>query len=426
MKTKIGFCGLILALICGAWSPVFGQIECFSQYPGCLDSSFGTLGKVILPAGMSFGNMAIQLVNGEERIVVGGGMPGTRKVPGYGVVIRYLPDGTLDTTFGAGGIAKFSPGNKLAGIQGVAIQPDQKIVVAGVAAPLSKPNNMNTLPTIGRFNVDGSLDTTFGTSGWTQIRCLADNRIGGDSFAVTVQADGKIAALTFFAAHLGVCRLNPNGMLDTTFNGSGRYFETRRSCAFDIATQWIDGEERILISGNIDGSSSSYSKALLMRFTAAGSHDQSFGESGYVTGDYRPYRDGYAQMAVDSSNRIIVCWDADDFDNWEQPSGLVRHSPDGSLDASFGTNGMLIPLPGGAAWDVRTEPGTPLKILAGGLAESFMAVWRLTEAGVLDATFSTSGMSTTGTGGAGAKSLVLQSDGKFVALADGYLVRYWR
>lgn len=390
------------------------------------DTHFGIDGKVTLPAGMMVGNMAVQIVDGEERIVVGGGMPGSGKAPGVGVIVRYLPNGTLDPAFGTGGIAKFSPGNKLGGIQGVAIQPDQKIVVAGVAAPLSKPDNMNTLPTIARYTVNGALDTSFGRSGVTQLHCAADGELGGDSYAVVVQSDGKIAALTFFAQHMGVCRLNPDGTPDLSFNGSGQYFEPRSSCAFDIAIQRVGSEERILISGNIDGGPSSYQKAVLMRFTGLGRPDPDFGRSGYVIGDYRPYDDGYSQTAIDASNRILVCWGADDQSGFAGTNGLARHDPDGSLDPTFGSGGILTPIPGGDAWEVKIEPGPPEQILVAGLMESSAAVWRLTAGGTLDATFGSNGIRTMDFGGAGARALVLLSTRTFVVLADGCLVRYWR
>jgi uncharacterized delta-60 repeat protein len=284
---------------------------------------------------------------------------------------------------------------------------------------------MNSLPTIARYTVNGALDTSFGRFGLTQLHCTANDELGGDSFAVVIQSDRKIAALTFFAQHMGACRLNPDGTPDLSFNGSGQYFETRSSCAFDIAIQRIGSEERILISGNIDGGPSSYQKAVLMRFTGLGRPDPDFGRSGYVIGDYRPYNDGYTQAAIDASNRILVCWGADDHSGIIGTNGLARHDPDGSLDPTFGRNGILTPIPGGEAWEVEIEPGSPEKILVAGLMESFGAVWRLTAGGTLDATFGSSGIRTMDFGGAGAKALVLQSDGKFVILANGCLVRYW-
>lgn len=429
MKAKLWFLGLVAALVAsGAWMPVFGQTgDCYSQYPGCLDVSFGVNGRVTLPPGMIVSGLAVQAIGGEERIVAAGHIPGTRRVPGPWVLVRYRPDGTLDTTFGSGGIVKYTPSKGVAGIQGIAVQPDQKVVVAGVAAPLSKPNMMNTLPTIARYNTDGSIDTTFGTSGLVQIRCLVDSRIGGDSFAVVVQSDLKIAALTYFAAHLGVCRLNPNGTLDTSFNGSGRYFETRRSCAFGIATQWIDSEERIVVSGNIDGSPSSLQKAVLIRFTGSGALDPSFGEAGYAIGDHAPSNDGYGRMAIDGSNRIVVTWLGDDFNLNMEYYAIMRHLSDGSLDVGFGDGGKVISQPTGAASLVEIQPGEIEKILAAGDFEGYHAFWRYLVSGTADMTFGSSGWVTTELEGpGGVAAMAQQSDSKFVVAAGTRLYRYWK
>lgn len=432
MKGRIRFLGLamILGLVVGTGMPMFGQTgDCYSQYPGCLDIGFGVNGKVTLPTGMNVGGMAVQMVGSEACLVVGGGLPASKRAPGPWVLVRYRADGSLDSRFGTGGIVKYAPGNKSAGISGIAVQPDQKIVVAGAAAPLSRPTNPSALPTVARYNANGTLDTTFGTAGLTQVRCPIDNRYTGDSYAVVVQSDLKIAALTFFYGHLGVFRLNPNGTLDASFNGSGCYYETRPSCAFAIATQWVDSEERIVVSGNIDGRTGvpgAYSKGVLMRFTGAGAHDQSFGDGGYVIGDFRPYNDGFGRMGIDSFNRIAVGWQAEDNVTYAETNGIIRYNVDGSLDPSFGAGGIIIPTSTGGAGVVRIEPGADEKILGAGIWEGLLAAWRFVDSGLADSTFGVNGWITTESGGAMAQDVVLLPDGKFAVLAGSYVMRFWR
>ena len=400
--------------------------DCYGQLPGCLDVAFGINGKVSVPQGMTINSLVIQTIGGEERIVAVGFTPGSRKVPGAWMIARYLPDGTLDPSFGSGGIVK-QTFTKSGGAQGVTIQPDQKLVVTGSAPPLSKPSSMDYLPTIARYNTNGSLDTAFGKGGFVQVRCSAKSNLPGDSYAAILQADLRIVALGFYVGHLAVFRLNSNGTLDTTFNGTGQYFESNPSCAFGLAKQWIDGEERIVVSGNMGGTPTTYQKAVLLRFTSAGLLDPSFGSSGVVLMDFTPFNDGYGPVTVDSANRIIVSWAGDDHIYRTTQYTVVRHNPDGSLDNNFGDGGKVSPYPPpGFLWPVEIEADG--KILTAGWAEGYTAIWRFLDSGVADMTFGVNGWITTDfgyTGNLGARDVVLQSDGKFVVGGGSTIARYW-
>src|SRR5262249_52953731 len=74
------------------------------------------------------------------------------------VAARYNFDGSLDASFGSGGIATSGTGSTLIYGSGMALQPDGKIVVVGTdyVVPVSK---------VARYNADGSLDATFGNNG---------------------------------------------------------------------------------------------------------------------------------------------------------------------------------------------------------------------------------------------------------------------
>jgi uncharacterized delta-60 repeat protein len=119
---------------------------------------------------------------------------------------RYLPDGSLDATFGAAGRVDTGVGGD--GSAGaVALQPDGAIIVVGTS--LSPGANF----TVARYLVDGALDVTFGGDG------LVTTDFGAPSGAadVSLQADGKIVA----AGLGGLARYLPDGTLDTTFGGDG-------------------------------------------------------------------------------------------------------------------------------------------------------------------------------------------------------------
>src|SRR5204862_6067062 len=123
-------------------------------------------------------------------------------------VVRYNPNGSLDTSFNGSGIVLTPVG--IAGYtNSVAIQTDGKIVVVG--------SNRNDSFAIVRYNPNGSLDTTFNGSGVVLTPV-------GSATSVAIQTDGKIIA----AGGMGpswsafiLVRYNADGSLDTSFNGTG-------------------------------------------------------------------------------------------------------------------------------------------------------------------------------------------------------------
>jgi len=102
-------------------------------------------------------------------------------------VCRYNPDGSLDTSFGAAGkvVNNTTPG----GANALALQSDGKIVIAGQAIPdPAKPGRLAVL----RYNGDGSLDTSFGTGGIASTDLFATGF--STARGVAIQSDGKIVA----------------------------------------------------------------------------------------------------------------------------------------------------------------------------------------------------------------------------------------
>ena len=94
--------------------------------------------------------------------------------------------------------------------EAVAVQPDGKIVVAGLAATVA---GQITDFALVRYNPDGTLDQSFGNHG------IVTTDIGGDDVAVAlaIQADGKIVAAGTAGEHIALARYMPDGSLDPTF-----------------------------------------------------------------------------------------------------------------------------------------------------------------------------------------------------------------
>jgi len=130
--------------------------------------------------------------------------------------------GSLDTSFGTGGkvVTSINSGEDKA--RGVALQDDGKIVVAGYTYNAVFGYDFACV----RYNVDGSLDSTFGTNG----KVSYDLQAGSDdkAYSIDIQLDGKIVIVGYSddgSDRAGaVIRLNSNGTLDNTFNSSGKVF----------------------------------------------------------------------------------------------------------------------------------------------------------------------------------------------------------
>ena len=231
---------------------------------GSLDTSFGAGGSFIRKAGYARG-LAIQ--PWDQKIVTVGAEPAN--------VTRLMPDGGFDTSFGSGGIVNAT--NSVTGYAAV-FQPDGKIVVTGSLAAKGQKVNMG----VARFHATGAIDTGFGTLGKTGIDFGTNSRardvkLSGDKIVVVGSAG------EFTTNDMAVARLTSSGQLDTTFSSDGKIaydFEGLTDYAWDAAVR-LDG--RILVVADFDTLPLHQRRIAILGFTATGSFDPLFGTDGVVT-----------------------------------------------------------------------------------------------------------------------------------------------
>ena len=193
----------LLALATGAAAMLSATTAPAYAAPGELDPTFGTAGRVVVdtsPANAGFTAVAVQP---DGRIVAAGIL---QTSPNAGLVVRLNRDGSLDPTFGTRSRG-LGPVDHLSS---VAIAPDGKIVVAG---------DVGTNGAVWRLDPDGTPDPTFGTNG---VRVVDTN--GAESLAdVIVQGDGRIVAAgsSELAQYnvMTVLRLTDKGDFDPSFGG---------------------------------------------------------------------------------------------------------------------------------------------------------------------------------------------------------------
>jgi uncharacterized delta-60 repeat protein len=313
---------------------------------GSLDGSFGTGGVVTVDFyGASYDRLNAVGVQPNGRIVVAGySKDGVNSsVQEDFIVARYEADGALDASFGAGGkvVTDFESHQDIA--YDLAIQPDGKIVVVGLAA-IDASGFGVYYPDFAaaRYTRAGALDASFGTGG------VATTNIAGQTdlaYAVALQADGKIVLAGRVAPSggadpdIGVLRYNADGTLDLGF-GTGGFVRNQTNIWDEAADVVVQADGRIVVVGftlHVGGIVNPAPDTLTIeRYDADGGYDATFGTGGRV------------QMALMSPGRAVALQpDGSIVVAGVEQSGasadyaIARFSAGGSLDASFGTNGMI-------------------------------------------------------------------------------------
>ena len=260
---------------------------------GTLDTTFGNNGRVVTGVGPGTANdqgRAIHLL-ADGKILVGGFTDNGTDFDF--VMLRYNANGTLDSTFGTGGISKIAVGTGSDVSYDFAVQPDGKIVMSGFGS-----NGTNNDFEVVRLNADGSLDTGFGTGGKVMVPMGTND----SSYAIALQSDGKIIVFGHTNSggqnDIAVMRLTTSGALDSTFGTGGKVvFSTPSLDEYNFAaTVQLDG--KILLAGSvINGGSEDF---LLMRLNSDGSLDTTFDVANSL-GGFVTYTENAAAVVLDSS-----------------------------------------------------------------------------------------------------------------------------
>jgi uncharacterized delta-60 repeat protein len=340
-------------------------------------------------------------------------------------LVRYLPNGSLDSTFGNGGIVNQSlTGNDRA--TAVALVGD-KILAGGTS--FSKGGNSSVFA-LARFNADGSLDQTFGSKGSVQT---SFGHYGAEAQAMAVQADGKIilAGITdlprsgLVYIEFAVARYTPNGAPDTTFGNGGLVtIDVGESVdnPFGGTSTLVLSGDKIDLAGQGHASENDY----VVQLTAAGQVDKSFGVGGVVN-----LGNGFIpSLAVQPDGKLVVA----SYSYSSSPPGIhvTRLLANGSPDTSFATGGTATVSWLTTGWNYKSTAVTvdPLGrfVIGGwqgdnmGIDSKFMVI-RLTPAGALDSSFGSGGIGTSGNlvkliaSSLPMVAMALQPDGKAVLVS---------
>jgi len=272
---------------------------------------------------------------------------------------------------------------------------------------------------VPRAEADGMLDPSFGNGGLVTTNFPFSSE-SDSAFAVVVQPDGRaVAAGSVGDGHtMGAARYLTSGALDTTFSGDGLAVVEAADCPSGplggASALLLQPDGRLVLVGACPGGD-----FLIARLNVDGSPDFSFGTNGHVITPITPFARPVAAMlqpdgrivAVGSAPILPCCGD----------TFLVaaRYNPDGSLDPSFGTGGTLTLHPTSffRPEDAVLQADGKL-VIAGnsGLPNFNFTLVRLLPNGTLDTSFGGNGVVTTGFGGdSSANSVIVLGDGRIVA-----------
>jgi uncharacterized delta-60 repeat protein len=401
-KKILALCALVLfplsTVVVGPTRAAAQEVEPQAA-AGSLDPSFGNGGIVTTDFFGRVDEPAAVAVQPDGKIVVAG-IAFASDQNGYDfAVARYNHDGSLDSSFGSGGkvTTDFFQHNDYA--FSMALQPDGKIVVVGEAVMTST----KTFAAAARYNPDGSLDVGFGTGG----KATLDFGGGfGEATAVALQSDGKIAIAGVFRnleatfESLLLARLNSSGAVDAGFGNGGMITAPAVksfNVPFGVATQ---PGGKIVVSGYSSDLSVASRVFTVLRFNASGTPDVSFGAGGFVTTSFFGQGDLGSNVLLLADGRIVVAGTANDTQGVGN-FGLARYNADGTLDSTFGSGGKAATAFSGgkaaASWAALQADGKI--VLAGEFVDGSntpaIALARYNSDGSLDTSFGTAGLTTT-------------------------------
>jgi uncharacterized delta-60 repeat protein len=377
---------------------------------GALDPTFGSGAGYVstsITSGSDFGRSAL-IQPWDGKILAAGEAYTPNKTGAFHAmsVTRYYANGSLDTSFGSGGTAVAFNSQASSHLTGSAFYPRTgpdtadygKIVVAGWTSVTSKKDTQTGFG-VARFNANGTLDATFGSGGQVTTAFTVGPRADYAS-GVVVQLDGKIvvAGDSNFHNSFELVRYNANGTLDASFGSGGKVVTPFAQYSnLEAATLLLQPDGKLIVVGD-DNNSNQAAPAdwVLARYNSDGSLDTSFGNNGVAT-TVLPGEVG-SQWSTGKSAALYPSVETSNDgkivvvgDNGKWE--LVRFNTDGSPDASFGPNhdGRVLSQLSGSAASVALDASDRMLVVGTDNTSNSSQVARFNLDGTLDTTFGSGG-----------------------------------
>lgn len=270
---------------------------------GTLDTTFDTDGKATAGVGTSNDRAYSVMVNPSTGSITLAGTADIAADGGAGdyALVRFTSSGALDTAAFGAGTGKVMAPNGTGDEDGysAAMQSDGKVIIAGRTA-----SGGNSVTALARYNTNGTLDGTYGTGGVAQVTW------GSAAYAraIAIDANGKaVVAGTVglgSSADVQLARFATNGTLDATFDTDGKVSTSIGSGADQANSVAIQSDGKIVVAGSTYNGSND--DVAVLRYTAVGALDSTFGSGGSTTTAIGSASEFANAVAIQSDGKIVV------------------------------------------------------------------------------------------------------------------------
>ena len=321
------------------------------------------------------------------------------------LIKRFNADGTEDIAFNTNSKHNAEITINTFANSSINLTSDDKIIV-GYSRPFSYYDELNyqyiteAKIRLYKLTTDGSLDTTFGSSG------ILEFTVATEKFTVLVQNDNSF----FVVCNTKVYKFNADGSVATTFGTYG------------VATySQLAYENAILFNNNIYIGGTVNNDFALLKMLSSGSIDTSFGTNGLVTTDFSIRNDKITKLLATSDNKIIALGSSTGSNS---VTAAAKYNLDGSFDTSFGILGRLLITQNVLADAVLQQNNEVVFLTFNNINSSNyyndFLLTKLTATGQIDTTFGNTGIITTDFGftAENAKNLLMQPNGQLIAIGS--------
>jgi uncharacterized delta-60 repeat protein len=282
---------------------------------GSLDTGFGKSGIAVTNIKAANGNSpgedearAVAIQSDGKIVVAGYSEQGSTTYTEDFAVVRYNTNGSLDSTFGSGGIVVTSNFGGQEVANGLAIQSDGKILLAGQSGPSA--TNTLTVMAVTRYTSTGQLDTSFNGTGILTLAPAGSTNAG--VYGLLLQSSGAIVLSgwsTLAAQDLTLARLTSTGQLDTLFGGAGTGYAISGNLALARTIVQAANAGDFYVTGREDPTEPISSGTIdlgVAAFHPDGTPDINFGTDGAFALDYGGTDDRGRSLALQNDGTIIV------------------------------------------------------------------------------------------------------------------------
>jgi|GEM_PF-5884413 len=322
-------------ILLGLWLCIVNIKQSHAQ-PTTFDGSFNQTGYVIKDLFGDNDNVSDIFLQSDGKILLCGyGRAGNYN---KGIIIRYLNDGQIDSSFGNNGMVTISAGKKHTHFVKVQQLPNGKILAMGHESI----NQFNWDVVMVRLDNTGNIDSSFGTNGMF-IKGFGDD-LGDYGVDFNVMPDGHILGLVSFYetdAKIGIFKLASDGILDSSFNGSGftQFFPSDSGVgSIYPESLYVNPLGEMIVGGfTFNNMGNHY---LLVKFDKTGALDNTFHNTGYAIMSRKGGTETLRDMYVEHNGKIVFLGNETD---QTQNITVGKINEDGTYDYSFQQTGFTQP-----------------------------------------------------------------------------------